>query len=142
MASGRAKQLRQQPTDAEIRLWSRLRRKQLDGLRFRRQAPIEPYIVDFFCPEAKLVVEVDGGQHAEQQDYDDRRTRWLEERGYRGVRFWNNDVLANTEGVLGEILRAVGESPPSLTLPLQGGGNTSEFPIAFLLPVAATLADG
>jgi len=112
MANGRATQLRKQPTDAETRLWSRLRRKQLDGLRFRRQAPIGPYVVDFFCPVAKLVIEVDGGQHAEQQDYDDQRTRWLEERGYRVVRFWNNDVLANTEGVLAEILRAVRLSPP------------------------------
>ena len=112
MANGRAKQLRQQPTEAETRLWHRLRRKQLDGLRFRRQAPIGPYIVDFFCPDAKLVVELDGGQHADQQDYDDRRTRWLEERGYRVVRFWNNDVLGNTDCVLGEIQPTVRESPP------------------------------
>ena len=89
-----------------------MRRKQLDGLRFRRQAPIGPYIVDFFCPDAKLVVEVDGGQHTDQQDYDERRTNWLEERGYRVLRFWNNDVLANTDGVVLEIQRAVRLSPP------------------------------
>lgn len=105
MASPLARRLRSTATDAEIRLWSRLRRKQLDGFRFRRQHPIGPYVVDFFCPEAKLIVEVDGGQHADESD---RRTRWLEERGYRVVRFWNNDVLANTEGVLLAILAAIG----------------------------------
>ena len=112
MAKGRAKQLRQQPTEAETRLWRRLRRKQLGGLRFRRQAPIGPYIVDFFCPDAKLIVEVDGGQHADRQDCDDRRTKWLEASGYRVVRFWNNDVLANTERVLSEIQRVARVSPP------------------------------
>ena len=112
MANGRAKQLRQQSTEAVTRLWSRLRRKQLDGLRFRRQAPIGPYIVDFFCPDTKLVIEIDGGQHADQQDYDGRRTHWLEERGYRVLRFWNNDVLANTDGVFTEIQRMSRLSPP------------------------------
>jgi very-short-patch-repair endonuclease len=113
MVDSRAKQLRQQPTDAEAKLWSRLRYKQLDGFRFRRQAPIGPYIVDFFCPTAKLIVEVDGGQHADKRDYDERRTEWLEERGYRVLRFWNNDVLENIEGVLAEIQRMVKDSPPS-----------------------------
>jgi very-short-patch-repair endonuclease len=99
-----ARSLRLTPTDAEIRLWSRLRRRQLDGFRFRRQQPMGKYIVDFFCPEAKLIIEVDGGQHADESDV---RARWLEGRGYRVVRFWNNDVLANTDGVLHEILRAL-----------------------------------
>jgi very-short-patch-repair endonuclease len=90
-----ARKLRLTPTDAEIRLWSRLRGKQLAGFRFRRQHPLGPYVVDFFCAEAKLIVEVDGGQHA---DDGEARTRWLEARGYRVIRFWNNDVLANTEG--------------------------------------------
>ena len=112
MADGRAKQLRQQPTETETRLWRHLRRKQLDELRFRRQAPIGSYIVDFFCPEARLIVELDGGQHSDQQDYDDRRTRWLEQRGYRVLRFWNNDVLGNLDGVLVEIQRAARQSPP------------------------------
>jgi very-short-patch-repair endonuclease len=96
--------LRLTPTDAEIRLWSRLRRKQLEGFRFRRQHPIGPYVVDFFCAEAKLIVEVDGGQHADDSV---TRTRWLEARSYRVMRFWNNDVLANTEGVLATILDAL-----------------------------------
>ncbi len=112
MANGHAKQLRQQPTKAEAKLWHRLRRKQVGGLRFRRQAPIGPYIVDFFCPNARLVVEVDGGQHADQRCYDNRRTEWLEERGYRMLRYWNNEVLENLEGVLAEIQRTATKSPP------------------------------
>jgi very-short-patch-repair endonuclease len=104
MASPRARALRRTPTDAEARLWARLRRKQLDGVRFRRQHPLGPYVVDCFCAEAKLIIEVDGGQHAQDTD---TRTRWLEGRGYRVVRFWNNDVLANTEGMLLVILEAL-----------------------------------
>ena len=79
-----ARKLRLTPTDAEIRLWSRLRGKQLAGLRFRRQHPLGPYVVDFFCAEAKLIVEVDGGQHA---DDGEARTRWVEARAYRVIRF-------------------------------------------------------
>jgi very-short-patch-repair endonuclease len=104
-----ARKLRLMPTDAEIRLWSRLRRKQLEGFRFRRQHPLGPYVVDFFCPAAKLAIEVDGGQHA---DDGEARTRWLEARGYRVIRFWNNDVLANTEGALHMILDALRADPP------------------------------
>jgi very-short-patch-repair endonuclease len=115
-----ARKLRLTPTDAEIRVWSRLRGKQLEGFRFRRQHPLGPYVVDFFCAEAKFIVEVDGGQHA---DDGEARTRWLEARGYRVIRFWNNDVLANTEGVLRIILDALRAGPPTLTLPLKGGGD-------------------
>jgi len=114
-----ARKLRLTPTDAEIRLWSRLRRKQLEGFRFRHQHPLGPYVVDFFCAEAKLVVEVDGGQHA---DDGEARTHWLETRGYRVIRFWNNDVLANTERVLRKILDALRVGPPPLPHP-QGGGD-------------------
>jgi very-short-patch-repair endonuclease len=78
----------------------RLRRKQLDGFRFRRQQPMGRYIVDFFCPEARLIIEIDGGQHMDRKKADAVRTSWLEEKGYRVIRFWNNDVLANTDGVL------------------------------------------
>ena len=111
MTSPHVQQLRSTPTDAEIRLWSRLRRKQIDGFRFRRQQPIGPYIVDFFCPAAKLIIEVDGG-HAALEKEDARRARWLEERGYRVVRFWNNEVLANTDGVILAILETLRRHPP------------------------------
>jgi very-short-patch-repair endonuclease len=123
MPSTFARQLRGTPTDAEIRLWSRLRRKQLDGFRFRRQQPIGPYIVDFFCPEAKLVIEVDGGQHNVDEEKDEKRTRWLEERGYRVIRFWNNDVLSNTDGVVLTVFEELRSCrPPSLPSPSRGEG--------------------
>src|SRR5207302_5533521 len=113
-----ARKLRLAPTDTEIRLWSRLRRKQLEGFHFRRQHPIGPYVADFFCAEVKLIVEVDGGQHANDGE---ARTRWLEARDYRVIRFWNNDVLANTDGVLRRILDTLRASPHP-DLPLKGGG--------------------
>jgi very-short-patch-repair endonuclease len=101
-----ARKLRSNPTDAEMRLWSRLRRKQVDGHRFRRQVPLGSYVVDFACLEARLIVEVDGGQHGER---DAARTAWLEAQGFRVLRFWNNDVLENTDGVI-EAIR--GALPP------------------------------
>jgi len=125
MASPIARKLRIMPTDAELRLWSRLRRKQLEGFRFRRQQPLGRYVVDFFCPAAKLIVEVDGGQHATESR---AREDWLRSRGYRVLRFWNNDVLGNTEGVVDEILRALRSvTPHPVALarhrpPPQGGG--------------------
>jgi very-short-patch-repair endonuclease len=106
MRSTRARELRRNPTDAERHLWVRLRQKQLGGFRFRRQQPIGAYIVDFFCPEAALIIELDGGQH-DGSDRDAARTKWLEERGYRVLRFWNNEALSNTDGVLLAIHRAL-----------------------------------
>jgi very-short-patch-repair endonuclease len=99
-------------TDAERRLWSRLRMQALEGHRFRRQSPIGRFIVDFVCPECALIVELDGGQHADQQTYDSARTAWLESQGYRVLRFWNSDVLENPEGVLEVILAALRATPP------------------------------
>ncbi len=93
-------------TDAERRLWSVLRSRRLLGYKFRRQRPIGPFIVDFACIEHRLVVEADGGQHLES-NYDARRTAWLEARGWRVMRFWNNDILANTEGVQEAVLMAL-----------------------------------
>ena len=119
MPSTFARKLRADPTEAEIRLWSKLRRKQLDGFRFRRQQPMGNYIVDFFCPEAGLIIEVDGGQHVDESPV---RADWLTDRGYRVIRFWNNEVLANTEGVLETILDALRTSPPSLPSPSRGRG--------------------
>jgi very-short-patch-repair endonuclease len=103
MLNLRARTLRTTMTDAERCLWSVLRSRRLQGYKFRRQRPIGPFIVDFACIEHRLVVEADGGQHLEN-DYDARRTAWLEARGWRVLRFWNNDILANTEGVQEAVL--------------------------------------
>ena len=103
----RAAELRHHPTPAEARLWSRLRAHQLNGIGFRRQHAIGSYIVDFCAPGKKLIVEVDGGQHLEQKEYDAERTAFLESKGYRVLRFWNNDVLSNTETVLAMIAEAL-----------------------------------
>ena len=105
-----AGQLRQSQTDAEAALWARLRNKQLQGVKFRRQQPLGPYIVDFVSFERKTIVEVDGGQHneTEARERDKERSAWLKGRGYQVLRFWNNEVLANTKGILekiGEVLR-------------------------------------
>ena len=100
-------------TDAERVLWAKLRRRQMFGLKFRRQQPMGDYIVDFVCLEKKLVVEVDGGQHAEQSDYDARRSRWLEEQGFEVMRFWNHQVLTETEAVVQAVANAL--SPPPAT---------------------------
>lgn len=91
--------LRQNSTGAERQLWSILRNRQFHQLKFRRQYPIEPYIVDFVCLEKKLIVEIDGGQHADQVNYDIARSVFLESKGFLVVRFWNNEVLENIEGV-------------------------------------------
>ncbi len=96
-----ARKLRATPTLAEQRLWSHLRASQL-GVRFTRQFPIGNAIADFACRKARLVIEVDGGQHAESA-FDETRTAMIEAHGYRVIRFWNNDVLANIDGVLTSI---------------------------------------
>jgi len=100
-----ARNLRREGSDAEQRLWLHLRNRQLENLKFRRQHAIGPFIADLVCDEAKLIVEADGGQHAEQADDDARRTAWLERQGYRVLRFWNDEILRNTVAVLEEIRR-------------------------------------
>ena len=118
-----ARKLRRNMTDAERRLWSRLRAHQL-GVHFRRQVPLERYVLDFVCFQARLVIEVDGGQHADS-DADKQRDAWLKARGFRVLRFWNNDVLGNTEGVLEVVVRALGEAPlppPPQPSPMEGEG--------------------
>ncbi len=100
-----ARKLRKEQTDAERRLWWNLRNRQLEGWKFRRQFAVGDYIADFVCIDAKLIVELDGGQHSEQIQYDEQRTRELEKAGFVVLRFWNNDVLTNSEGVIEEILR-------------------------------------
>ena len=105
----RARELRANMTDAERKLWSKLRLKQIDGCRFRRQLPIGPYIVDFVCLASRLIIEVDGGQHASDVQRDAKRTAWLESQNFRVLRFWNNDVLGNMDGVLQTIQCALAD---------------------------------
>jgi len=95
-------------TDAERKLWRHLRQKQLFGFHFRKQCPIGPYIADFACLEAKLVIELDGGQHADSKT-DLSRDAWFKAQGHRVLRFWNNDALQNTAGVLESITAALGQ---------------------------------
>ena len=104
LLASRAKQLRLNQTDTERKLWGILRSRTLEGYKFRRQYIIEPYIVDFCCVDRKLVVELDGGQHADRREYDERRTAFLEAEGYQVVRFWDNEVLKEQEVVLNMIL--------------------------------------
>ena len=106
-----ARDLRLHSTDAERRLWRYLRNRQVRGLRFRRQHPIGPYFADFVCLEHHLIIELDGGQHdqAVKRDHDQARSEWLARQGFHVLRFWNNDVLQNTAGVLQEIDKACGE---------------------------------
>jgi len=104
--------LRAQQTEAENLLWTYLRAHRLNGLKFRRQVVLGKYIVDFLCLSEKIIVEVDGGQHADQENYDTRRTAYLESKGYRVLRFWNNEVLAQSEQVLDVIWRACGAPSP------------------------------
>src|SRR6266849_6425059 len=99
-----SRRLRRNATIAEQRLWNRVRSRALCGMKFVRQEPIGPFIVDLVCREQRLIIEVDGGQHATQRG-DAARDQWLSERGYRVLRFWNNDVLRNTNGVL-EVIAA------------------------------------
>ena len=119
-----ARKLRRSSTDVERKLWHRIRDKQVEGFRFRRQRPIGRFIVDFICLDARLIVELDGGQHAESVAHDQKRSAFLHERGYRVLRFWNNEVIENIEGVL-ERLREVlllTRLDPTPALPLSGEG--------------------
>ena len=112
-------------TDAERHLWQRLRGCQVEGYKFRRQHPLGHYVLDFVCLEARLIVEVDGGQHIERMEYDQHRTEWLEARGFRVLRFWNHEVLHHPEEVTAVIWRTLITSsvqPPSQPSPLQGEG--------------------
>jgi very-short-patch-repair endonuclease len=106
---GNARNLRRNQTEAERLLWSRLRNRRLAGYKFRRQHPVAGFVADFACPDAGLVVEVDGGQHLTEAEADAARSQSLAEAGFRVIRFWNNQVLTETEAVLAEILRALQE---------------------------------
>jgi len=113
----RARKMRHEPTDAERLLWRCLRARQLTGFKFRRQTVIGGYIVDFVCLEARLIIEADGGQHSDTTTYDARRSADLEAMGYRVLRFWNNEILADIAGVLECIRQALLRSPHPDPLP-------------------------
>lgn len=114
----RARELRREMTLAERKLWQVLKARGLDGHRFRRQHPLGPYIADFACLEAGIVIEVDGGQHHDSEQ-DGRRDRYMQGIGFRVLRFWNNDVLANLEGTCAVIGQALAERCPHPNLPAQ-----------------------
>ena len=116
----RPQQLRTNATEAEQKIWYFLRNRQFEKFKFRRQHPIGVYIVDFVCLIEKLIIELDGGQHAERIPYDERRTRALREKGFRVLRFWNNDVMQNTEAVLEAVLAGLNASPSPQPSPRNG----------------------
>ncbi len=107
----RARELRRDMTPAERRLWTILQRRQIEGFRFRRQCPVGPYIADFACLEARLLIEVDGGQHMDEAG-DVRRDTFLRREGFRVLRFWNNEVMTNLEGVRALIVSRLADSHP------------------------------
>lgn len=119
-----ARSLRRNSTEAEQRLWRHVRNRQLGGFKFKRQETIGPFVADFACVECKLIVEADGGQHSDDADHE--RTAYLQRLGWRILRFWNNDVLQNTDGVLETILVACLDKkegkPSPCPLPLAGEG--------------------
>ena len=124
-----ARVLRAAQTDAERLMWRHLRNRQLLGWKFRRQHEIDAYIADFACVDANLIVELDGGQHVERARYDERRTEALQRRGFRVLRFWNDDVLTATDRVLEQIVAALTVTPPHPD-PLPGGerGKSADGP--------------
>lgn len=119
----RAQQLRRDMTEIELMLWQQLQGRRLDGLKFSRQMPVGPYICDFMCRTIGLVVEVDGGQHGEAAAYDAVRTRFIESEGFRVLRFWNNELLENMEGVLTRIVETARTMPTPQPPPASGRGS-------------------
>ena len=123
MSRDRARQLRKNMTDAERFAWQRLRYRQIGGHKFRRQVPIGPFVADFVCLECRLIVELDGGQHADRIGADAARTKWLRDQGFKVLRFWNHDVLQDwdaVEQVIWENVQAL--TPPPNPPPLGGRG--------------------
>ena len=118
-----ARRLRRNMTPAEKKLWQALKGKQLGGLKFRAQHPVGPFILDFFCPACKLVVELDGSVHDGQADYDEARTQHLRNHNYSVIRFHNEEVLTDLPSVLKRILDAAGKSPPR---PPNSGGRRAD----------------
>ena len=120
--TARSRELLLNATDAERRLWQQISARKLAGVRFNRQFPIGPFICDFVSRAARLVIEVDGGQHAVDVAKDEARTAYLEARGYRVIRFWNNDVMERIEGVVNEIEHILETCPPPAP-PVNGRGD-------------------
>jgi very-short-patch-repair endonuclease len=111
-------------TDAERHLWGELRRRQMAGAKFRRQACIGRFVVDFVCFEERLVIELDGGQHTEQVEHDGQRTRWLNSQGFHVLRFWNHEVFEDMDSVLDVIWNTLEEeAPPPRPSPIEGEGD-------------------
>jgi very-short-patch-repair endonuclease len=105
--TNKARSLRKNQTDVEQLLWKHIRNRQLYNYKFRRQFPVEPYVADFACLELKLIIELDGGQPANRINHDNQRSLFLEQRGFKVIRFWNNDAIENTVGVLEAIHLAI-----------------------------------
>lgn len=120
-----ARRLRREMTPAERRLWEIVRKRQVDGHRFRRQCPIGPYVVDFACLEARIALEADGGQHLDSRS-DAIRDAHLRKRGFRVLRFWNNEILANPEGVRAVIALQLAEACPHPDLPPHAGEGANQ----------------
>jgi very-short-patch-repair endonuclease len=120
MRKDRARELRKNPTDAERALWKHLRLRQIGGHKFRRLQVIGEYIADFVYFEKRLIVEVDGGRHSQESSYDVERDKWLSEQGFCVLRFWNSQVLQETEAVGEAIRQALTSSPPPVSSPARG----------------------
>jgi very-short-patch-repair endonuclease len=126
MNTAKAKELRRNSTDAERVLWRQLRAHRLAGYKFSRQQPIGRYLVDFMCFEKQLIIELDGGQHAKRVVYDEERSAWLQSQGFRVLRFWNHEVLQDTEAVMKVILNERERAAPSLCLSPTGEERTQK----------------
>ena len=121
--TARARALRGSASDAEQVLWRHLRGRRMMGRKFKRQMILKPYIVDFACMEDKLIIEADGGQHADQEAYDHKRTADLEARGYRVLRFWNHEILTQLDAVLEQIRLTLVDRPSPPPSPASGRGS-------------------
>jgi len=132
--------LRRRQTDVERILWGHLRSRRFQGFRFRRQQPIERYIVDFCCFENRLIIELDGGQHNVNKEKDEVRTRVLEDNGFRVLRFWDSEVIQELEAVLTRILKALGTENPS-PRPLPQGERGRQSKVVRLGSIGGTMGD-
>jgi very-short-patch-repair endonuclease len=121
--TGLARRLRRDSTSAELRLWNRLRARSIDNHKFVLQQPVGRYVVDFICSEKRLVIEFDGGQHADSVR-DRVRDQWFREHNYRILRFWNNDIISNMDGVLETIATALYANAPPHPVPASGGNRS------------------